>query len=202
MPGYHERLKFEIARRDNALANIADCGISSVGIVAGQVEHVVTSARAELESVSDFVSAKINATGNLVSDKIDDAGDAVGRQIEMVKTTLDPAPIIRKHPWATTLGAVLGGILVVPLLKSLLRRPRVERVIATSISSDAAAPQREAPRDSNWKPVTDALLANLPLLISAFVNRYAPPAAPNAEEETSSKNDQPCHQNVGLNGSH
>ena len=162
MASYNERLRKEIARRDAALANLKHSGNATTTFLGDKLDETKT-----------FITTKIHETGNVASREIKHARVAVSSQIEEWKTTLSPANIVRANPWKSTLGAVAAGVVAAPLLKSLYQ-PTARKIENSKASNrigsngnGRSSPGASAQR-SRWKPVTDAILANLPVLIAAF----------------------------------
>lgn len=170
MAGYNERLRKVTERRDIALAKLQDNGEASVAIVsekAGDITSLVNStvqrtgdvASREIEHAKEAVSSQIDHAGNMVSDKFDHAQTLVKDQINSLENTLNPANIIRAHPWMTTIGAVVIGAAIVPLIRSRQTDSSPQPALQNIAQIDDAAVQDTAP--SWFQPITDAVLANV-----------------------------------------
>lgn len=127
-----------------------------------------------------------HASTAIVIDKLEQTQNAVRAEINDLKTSLDPENIIRKYPWGTTLGAVLAGIVATLLIRSRHNIQPEERAAAESFSSNGGTAKNEIHQESWWKPLTGALLANLPSLIAAFIKRDAEPISATQRQSAAS----------------
>lgn len=190
MLGYNARLQFEIIRRDAALARMNRSGVAAA-----------SAARAELDRTANaidvFVSREIEHTRDVVETQIDHAQDAYRRELEHIRTTIDttlnglgrglnPANLVRAHPWGMTLGALVAGALLAPLIKKLFFVPAPEADRVDSGTSDEASTKNNGKHHPKRDPLMDVLLACLPSLVTALTQCVtkadkAPPSSPASE---------------------
>lgn len=190
MLGYNARLQFAMLRRDAALARMNCSGAAATA-----------AARAELDRTANaidvFVSREIEHTRDVVETQIDRAQDAYSRELEHTRTTIDttlngigsglnPANIVRAHPWGMTLGALVAGALLAPLIRKQFLAPAPEADRVDSGASDEASTKNNGKHLPKRDPLMDALLACLPSLVTALTQNVtkadkAPPSSPASE---------------------
>ncbi|HEY3319266.1 MAG TPA: hypothetical protein VGP72_02175 [Planctomycetota bacterium] len=172
---YNERLALELTRRDAALARMHASVGAAIAVSQAKLDHTAND-------ISAFVSQKIEHTRDAVGAQIDHAQEAYSRELEQTKTTigaainrvesgLNPANIVRAHPWGTTLGALVGAALLAPLFKMLVVPPAPAADPVNAPSANATSSTSNGTHRSLWKPLTDALLASVPSLVAALFQR-------------------------------
>jgi len=98
---------------------------------------------------------------------------AVRTKVEQLKARMNLENIIRQHPWGTTISALLAGTVAVPLIQSIHNLQSVDHQPSETLPSPN---ESTATVESKWKPVLDAIRANLPTLIAAYSRQYSQPA--------------------------
>ena len=187
MLDYSARLQIEVVRRDAALVRMNRSGVAATAVARAELDR-------NAEAIGAFVSREIEHARDVVATQIDRAKDAYGRELEHTQTTIDtaldglgrglnPANIVRAHPWGTTLGVLVAAALLAPLLKKLCFCPAPEVDPGHSGASSDASAKDNGKHHSEWKPLMDALLACLPSLLAVLAQRgtqtaKAPPSSP------------------------
>jgi hypothetical protein len=171
MASFNQRLQREIARRNSALAGLAQCGSTSAAIVSHTLEQTKLSIRAEIQHVDDCVSGQIRSAGNLVRQNIEQTGATLSSQIDGLKASLSPAKIINDHPWGATLAAAIAGAVVVPLLKAQFNRPHQDQLAIKPPPINGNCAELNSQHGSPWTPVVNVVLESLPVLLAAYMNR-------------------------------
>ena len=112
----------------------------------------------------------IKQTAKRMQGSVEVAKKAVHTKIAEWTARVSPANLIREHPWGSTLGATLAGVLLAPLLRSHFHPPPPTAASARVLEKE--------PAPSMWQPVTQFLMSHLPAIgMALFEYNYAAPEA-------------------------
>ena len=136
MPSYDEKLRREIARRDNAMKaakHHASYAAESVGLVYTDAKNSVTGMVSDArETVTGVYSdAKQTMTGVYSDAKQTMTGVYSDAKVNLnprklvgeLRDEYDPAKVVAKYPWSTIVGAAAAGFILTPIARSAFSQP-------------------------------------------------------------------------------
>lgn len=164
------------AELDHAKYVVRDQIEHAAAVARNQVGETEAAIRRQVEHAADVARNQVGQTEAAIKRQIESADDALHRGYENLKTDLNPANIVREHPWGATLGAVAAGAAAAPMVKRYFQAPSASREEAVARH---VAVEEEKPAAPGWMHYVELALKHLPTILAAY---SAHVAARNSED--------------------